>query len=79
MENQPQSNGGPATVEDARAEHLRLKREHGELETRLEELKQRVYLSAAEEVEKKTLQKLKLAKKDRIVELENLLGEPSGE
>jgi uncharacterized protein YdcH (DUF465 family) len=79
MENQPLIDGSEPSLDEARAEYTRLKREHGELETRLDDLKQRVYLSAAEEVEKKTLQKLKLAKKDRIVELERQLGEPSGE
>lgn len=43
--------------------------EHRELEARLEALQQRAYLSAEEEFEKKRLQKLKLAGKDRIMEI----------
>jgi hypothetical protein len=79
MENQPLIDRSDPSLEEARVEHARLKREHGELEARLDDLKRRVYLSAQEEIEKKTLQKLKLAKKDRIAELETLLGQPSGE
>lgn len=52
------------------AEAERLKREHKELKARLAELNSRFYLSPAEEVERKTLQKLKLATKDRIAALE---------
>ncbi len=52
------------------AECERLKHEHNELKARLSELNGRLYLSPAEEVEKKTLQKLKLAKKDRIAALQ---------
>ena len=48
------------------AEAERLKREHNELKARLAELNSRLYLSPAEELERKTIQKLKLAKKDRI-------------
>ena len=44
----------------------RLEREHRELKARLSELNSRLYLSPEEEVERKTIQKLKLAKKDRI-------------
>ena len=44
----------------------RLQREHDELKARLRELDGRLYLSPAEEMERKTLQKLKLAKKARI-------------
>ena len=51
------------------AEVDRLKREHGELKARLLELNSRIYLSPTEEVEKKQLQKLKLAKKDRLAAL----------
>lgn len=47
----------------------RLQREHNELKSRLTELNSRVYLSPAEELERKTIQKLKLAKKDRIATL----------
>jgi uncharacterized protein len=51
------------------AEAERLKREHSELKARLLELNSRAWLSPAEEVEKKQLQKLKLAKKDRLAAL----------
>jgi hypothetical protein len=51
------------------AEADRLRREHHELKARLSELNSRVYLSPAEEVERKTLQKLKLFTKDRIAAL----------
>ena len=50
----------------------RLRREHDELKARLGELNNRVYLSPVEEVEKKNLQKLKLAKKDRIATLTSI-------
>ena len=50
----------------------RLQREHDELKVRLGELNERLYLSPVEEVEKKNLQKLKLAKKDRIATLSSL-------
>ena len=51
------------------AEAERLKREHSELKARLSELNSRLYLSPQEELEKKTLQKLKLQKKDRLAAL----------
>jgi len=51
------------------AETERLKREHNELKARLSELNGRLYLSPQEELERKTIQKLKLAKKDRIAAL----------
>lgn len=47
----------------------RLRREHSELKARLSELNNRLYLNPSEEFEKKTLQKLKLAKKDRLAAL----------
>lgn len=49
-----------------RAEVERLEREHSELKARLSELNSRLYLSPEEEVERKTIQKLKLLKKDRL-------------
>lgn len=51
------------------AEAERLRQEHQELKSRLNELNARVYLSPSEELERKTLQKLKLATKDRIAAL----------
>lgn len=43
--------------------------EHLLLESQLSELQRRLHLSTDEEVEKKRLQKLKLAGKDRIMEI----------
>jgi uncharacterized protein len=43
--------------------------EHTELERELTPLQEKFYLSPEEEVEKKRLQKLKLAGKDKIMEI----------
>lgn len=43
--------------------------EHLELERQLAELNRRLYLTPQQELEKKRLQKLKLAGKDKIVEI----------
>ena len=43
--------------------------EHQELEKKLSEFQHKTHLTAAEEVEKKRLQKLKLVGKDRIMEI----------
>jgi len=43
--------------------------EHLELEKKLEEMNQRIYLSTEEQVERKRLQKLKLAGRDRIEQI----------
>ena len=43
--------------------------EHVDLERRLEAYQQKLYLTPDEEVEKKRLQKLKLAGKDKIMEI----------
>ena len=51
---------------DTRSEIERLHREHNELKARLSELNSRLYLSPEEEIERKTIQKLKLQKKDRL-------------
>jgi len=51
------------------AELVRLEREHRELKARLSELNSRLYLSPEEQVERKMIQKLKLAKKDRLAQL----------
>jgi uncharacterized protein len=45
-----------------------LVQEHRMLDEKLKEFGRKVYLTADEEVERKRLQKLKLAKKDRIAE-----------
>lgn len=43
--------------------------EHQELEKKLEAYQHRTHLSSVEELEKKRLQKLKLLRKDRIMEI----------
>lgn len=65
-----------AIEEEARAalrseneEFRSLEEEHAALERALEEMNKRKHLTAEEEMEKKTLQKKKLAKKDRMAEL----------
>lgn len=62
---------GAAAVNTAgvRAEVQRLEREHNELKARLSELNSRLYLSPEEEIERKTIQKLKLLKKDQLAYL----------
>jgi uncharacterized protein len=45
--------------------------EHQELKHKLEALRNKSYLSPAEELEKKRIQKLKLASKDRLMEVLN--------
>ena len=43
--------------------------EHRELEKKLEEYQHKIHLTTLEEIEKKRLQKLKLAGKDKIMEI----------
>ena len=45
--------------------------EHRQLDEKLKELDRKVYLLPDEEVERKRLQKLKLARKDKIAQLLN--------
>jgi uncharacterized protein YdcH (DUF465 family) len=45
--------------------------EHRELDEKLKELDRKVYLLPEEEVERKRLQKLKLARKDKIAQILN--------
>ena len=65
--------GKEEKIEHARREseeYARLEREHRELDERIERLfGDRPYLTPEEEVEKKTLQKQKLAKKDRMYQI----------
>lgn len=60
-------------IEHARGaseEFVRLEKEHRELDARIEQLfGDRSYLTPEEDVEKKTLQKQKLAKKDRMYQI----------
>lgn len=44
----------------------RLREEHQDLKKRIEELDRAIYLTPQERIERKTLQKLKLQKKDQI-------------
>ena len=46
-----------------------LSAEHKNLKSQLAVMKEKVYLTPEEETEKKQLQKLKLAKKDRMAEI----------
>jgi hypothetical protein len=48
----------------------KLKHEHAELKRKVKELHARPYLSPEEQLEAKTLQKMKLLKKDAIAALE---------
>lgn len=51
---------------DTDQELAELWRRHLELETQLENMNQRVYLTSEEQVERKRLQKIKLAGRDRM-------------
>lgn len=57
----------PQTPEETQALISQLRAEHLELERRLEELNSHLSLTPEEEMEKKRIQKLKLAKKDQIM------------
>jgi hypothetical protein len=50
-------------------ELLQVYEEHADYERQIEALNRKAHLSAGEEVERKRLQKLKLAGKDRLMEL----------
>jgi len=54
---------------DTDPELRRYYEEHVELKQRLEELRQKPYLTEEEEVEQKRIQKQKLAGKDRMMEI----------
>ena len=51
---------------DPGTELSKLQSEHNELETRLAQLDGHIYLTPDEQVERKTIQKMKLRLKDRI-------------
>jgi hypothetical protein len=59
-------NKSQSTQEGAQAQLAQLKAEHNELERRLAELNSHLSLTTEELLEKKQIQKLKLAKKDQI-------------
>lgn len=50
-------------------EYKKLDEEHKILEQRLAEINKNMYLTSEDEIEKKKIQKQKLAKKDRMAEL----------
>ena len=50
-------------------EYRALEAEHKALERALDEMNKRLHLSPEDEMERKTIQKQKLAKKDRMAEL----------
>jgi uncharacterized protein YdcH (DUF465 family) len=54
---------------DTDPELRRYYEEHAELKRRLEDLRQKPYLTEEEEVEQKQIQKQKLAGKDRMMEI----------
>ena len=54
---------------DADSELRRHYEEHAQLKQRLQELREKPFLTEEEEVEEKTIQKQKLAGKDRIMEI----------
>ncbi|MCF8032180.1 MAG: YdcH family protein [Desulfarculaceae bacterium] len=60
---------------DDQPELAKLWSEHLELEKKLDEMNQRLYLTTEEQVERKQMQKLKLAGRDRI---EQILAELRG-
>ncbi|MCB2225202.1 MAG: YdcH family protein [Desulfarculaceae bacterium] len=57
-----------ANLED-QPELAQLWAEHQELEKKLDEMNQRLYLTTEEQVERKQLQKLKLAGRDRMEQI----------
>jgi len=57
------------TLLEREPELQRYYEEHVDLEQRLEVFQQKLYLTPEEELEKKRLQKLKLAGKDKIMEI----------
>lgn len=61
-----------------RNEHHTLSREHAEVKERVREYTARRYLSPGEELECRTLQRLKLHKKDALAALEQRLHELEG-
>ncbi len=57
------------TLRKESEEFRKLLEEHHGLEGMLSEIDKKVYLTPEEEIERKKMQKLKLAKKDRMAEL----------
>jgi len=70
--------GDSESREDRNSVVAKLKAEHAELEQRLAEFDARPFLTPSEQIERKKIQKLKLAKKDRLYRLLNQnVGAPS--
>jgi uncharacterized protein YdcH (DUF465 family) len=65
---QPQEEKMAALIEK-NPEFRSLVQEHRMLDDKLKEFDRKVYLTAEEEMERKRLQKLKLAKKDQIAKI----------
>lgn len=62
------------TEPDVAALLARLQAEHALLDGQIEQLNRRLYLSSREQMERRRLQKLKLATKDRIALLQRSAG-----
>ena len=58
-----------AALVEKNPEFKTLVQEHRSLDEKLKELDRKVYLTPDEEIERKRLQKLKLAKKDKIAQM----------
>jgi uncharacterized protein len=65
----PSQEAKMAALAEKDPEFKALVQEHRRLDERLKEFDRKVYLTPDEEIERKRLQKLKLAKKDRIAQL----------
>lgn len=65
----PSQEAKMAALVEKDPEFKALVQEHRRLDEQLKELDRKVYLTSDEEIERKRLQKLKLAKKDRIAQL----------
>jgi sulfur relay (sulfurtransferase) DsrC/TusE family protein len=64
-----------ATLRRLRNQHYALSREHAEVKARVREYTARRHLSPGEQMECRTLQRMKLQKKDALRKLERRLGE----
>lgn len=64
-----------ARLRKLRATHHNLAREHGEVKERVNEYMRRRYLTPGEELEVKTLQRMKLYKKDALARIQKELAD----